>query len=207
MHLDVVKLIYELSKEEHEKHIRDLNTYWVSDLVRCLLKKDYEVKYPELSLRDIFIPYYISGTLIHKGLQSILKEKFGERVETEVEGVKEVLLPDGGKVIVKGRVDAILFSEGVRVGLEIKTSRSDLNIPHEQHLEQVMIYNWLMDLHHSLLIYITLDRVTQFSVLDKFSESEVADIIVNAKYPRYSWECNYCVYAVMCPYKRALGTK
>ncbi|MEM2757740.1 MAG: CRISPR-associated protein Cas4, partial [Sulfolobales archaeon] len=149
----------------------------------------------------------ISGNLIHRGLQGILKERFGDSVKTEVEGLKEVILPSGDRIMIRGRADAVLVSDEGNIGIEIKTSRSDINIPHEQHLEQVMIYNWLMDLNYSLLIYITLDRIAQFTIFDKFSESEIIDRITNATFPRYGWECNYCVYSVLCPYKRGQSTK
>lgn len=207
MHLDIIKLIYELSREEREKHIREHDVYWVSDLIRCSLKRDYELRYPELSLRELFIPFYISGNLIHRGLQEILKERFGNIVRTEVEESKELLLPDGSKVVIRGRADAIIFSDEGKIGLEIKTSRSDTNIPHEQHLEQVMIYNWLMDLNYSLLIYITLDRIAQFTVFDRFSEPDIVSRVVNPVFPRYAWECNYCVYSVLCPYKKSVSSK
>ncbi len=207
MRLDIVKFIYELSKEEREKHVRGQDVYWVSDLVRCSLKRDYELRYPELSLREVFIPFYISGSLIHRGLQEILKERFGDVIKTEVEEFKELLLPDGGKVVIRGRADAVIFGDEGKIGLEIKTSRSDINIPHEQHLEQVMIYNWLMNLNYSLLIYITSERVAQFTVFDRFSESDIVGRVVNPIFPRYVWECNYCVYSVLCPYKKSVSSK
>ncbi len=200
-------MIYELNKEEHEKHVREPDVYWVSDLVRCLLKKEYEMRYPELSLREIFIPYYVSGNLIHRGLQSILKERFGDSVKTEVECVKELTLPDGGKAVVKGRVDALMLVDEVKIGIEIKTSRSDANLPHEQHLEQVMIYNWMMDLNYSLLVYITPERVAQFTVFDRVSEYDVVNRITNAVFPRYVWECTYCAYSVLCPYKKHVSSR
>jgi CRISPR-associated exonuclease Cas4 len=205
--LDIVRLIYELSRDEYVRHVRESNVYWVSDLVRCLLKRNYELIYPELRMREVFIPTLISGNLIHKGLQSVLKERFGGNVSVEVEASREVVLPTGDKVVIKGRADAIVSTDEGRVGIEIKTSRSDLNIPHEQHLEQVMIYNWLMDLNYSLLIYITPDRITQFTVLDRLTEADVVDRISNPTYPRYSWECNYCTYSVLCPYKKVVSSK
>jgi len=205
--LDIVKLIYELNKEERERHVREPNVYWVTDLVRCSLKRDYEIKYPELSLREVFIPFYISGSLIHRGLQEILKERFKDSVKTEVEYFKELSLHDGSRVVVKGRADVIVSSDEGNVGVEIKTSRSDINIPHEQHLEQVMIYNWLMDLKYSLLVYITPERVAQYTVFERFSESEIIDRIVSTVFPRYVWECNYCVYSVLCPYKKSTTSK
>ena len=50
--LDIVKMIYEANKEEREKHKREENVYWVSDLVRCPLKRIYEMIYPELSAKE-----------------------------------------------------------------------------------------------------------------------------------------------------------
>lgn len=205
MTVDLIKLIYDLSKEELAKHVRESNVYWVSDLVRCLLKRDYELKYPELSLREVFTPAFIYGNMIHRGLQSMLKEVFADKVMVEVESSKEIQLPgNSSKVVIKGRADAILATDEGNVGIEIKTSRSDMNLPHDHHVDQVMIYNWLFNLKYSLLIYITPDRVTQYEVLDRVLDSEVANRILDVRYPRYPWECNYCVYSVLCPYKRTV---
>mgnify|MGYP001626194555 CR=1 FL=1 len=203
MTVDLIKLIYELSKKELSKHVREANVYWVSDLVRCLLKRDYEIKYPELGLRELFTPAFIYGSMIHRGLQSILKEIFADKVMVEVESSKEIKLPGSSeKVVIKGRADAILVTDEGNLGIEIKTSRSDMNLPHDHHVDQVMIYNWLFNLKYSLLIYITPDRVTQYEVLDRILDSEVADRVLDTRYPRYPWECNYCAYSVLCPYKK-----
>lgn len=205
MTVDLIRLLYEVSRAERAKHVRDENVYWVSDLVRCLLKRDYEIKYPELSLREIFTPTFIYGNLIHKGLQNLIREHFGDKVLIEVESFKELRIPGSSeKVIVRGRADAILMTGNDKVGVEIKTSRTDANIPHEHHIDQVMIYNWLFDLSYSILLYVTPERVTQYTVFDRALESDVIDRILNVKYPRYQWECNYCIYSVLCPYKKTI---
>jgi len=37
------------------------------------------------------------------------------------------------------------LSSGERVGIEIKTARADLSIPHEHHVDQVKTYNTMFD--------------------------------------------------------------
>lgn len=201
--VDVVKLLYEVGRSERAKHTRDAGTYWVLDLVRCLLKKDYEMRYPELSSREVFTPAFVHGSLVHRGLQSLLREVYSDRVLVEVESAKGLQAPGvGERIVIRGRADAILITDDGRVGIEIKTSRTDANIPHDHHLDQVMIYNWLFELKYSVLLYITPDRITQYTVFERATEDDIIDRITNAKYPRYQWECGYCAYAVLCPYKR-----
>jgi len=202
MVLDLVKIIYELNKAERERHVRGEGVYWVTDLVRCTLRRDYELKYPELALKELFTPAFVLGDLVHRGLQHLLKERFGNSVSTEVEVQREVSLPSGGKVVVRGRADAVLSTNGERVGIEIKTARADIGLPKEHHVDQVRIYNWLLDLNYSILLYITPDRVAQYMVIDKASEEEVISRVTDTTYPRYPWECSYCLYSVLCPYKR-----
>ena len=201
--LDIVRMIYEANKEERERHRREEGIYWVSDLVRCPLKRRYEMEYPELSAKEVFTPHFILGNLAHLGLETFLKERLGDAVSTEVEGSREVVLPDGSKVIVRGRADAIIDLGGSnKVGVEIKTARSDIGIPQQHHRDQARIYNWLFNLRATILFYITPERVTQYLVEDVATDEEVVDRILSDVAPRYSWECNYCPYTVLCPRKR-----
>jgi len=200
--IDLVKLIYQLKLKEMQEHKREENVYWVTDLVRCPLKRYYEITYPEIITSQIFTPPFIQGDLIHKGLEELLKEAFPEgKVSVEVEGEKEVVLPDGEIVTVDGRADAIVSLDNKKVGVEIKSLRSDMGIPLEHHVDQVRAYNWLFDLNYSILIYVTPERVTQYKVSDRFSEGEVIERILSNEAPRYPWECSYCPYSVLCPHK------
>jgi CRISPR-associated exonuclease Cas4 len=109
-----------------------------------------------------------------------------------------------GKAVVKGRADAIVTArDGARYGVEIKTSRSDLSLPMEHHLDQVRIYNLLFNLERSYLLYVTPERIAQYEVSERASVEEVARRILEAKSPRYPWECRYCPFAVLCPSKLA----
>jgi CRISPR-associated exonuclease Cas4 len=200
--VDLVDLIYGYIKAEKEKHKREAGVIWVSDLVRCPLKRMYEERFPEIALSEMFRPSLVLGTLLHKGLEELLRNLLREYVvQTEVEGSKEVLLESGETLLVRGRVDMLLSRGEERVAVEIKTSRSDRSIPQRHHIDQVRAYNWLLDLDRSVLLYVTPDRVTQFCVGDRMSDSEVASIVVSKKAPRYSWECSYCPYSVVCPSK------
>ena len=201
--VNIIRLLYEASKEEKEKHKREEGVYWVTDLVRCPLKRRYEITYPELTARDIFTPVFIVGNVVHWGIEWFLKDRLGEAVSTEVEGSKEVVLPNGSKVLIKGRIDVIIdMGEGIKVGVEVKTARSDTGIPQIHHRDQARIYNWLFNLNKTILLYITPERVTQYEVSDRTSEEEVISRILDMRAPRYSWECSYCPYAVLCPNKK-----
>ncbi len=201
-YINLVQLIYQLKLKEMQEHRREKNVYWVTDLVRCPLKRYYEITYPELITSQVFTPPFIQGDLIHKGLERLLKEAFPEgKVSVEVEGGKEVVLPDGKKVTVEGRADAIISSDDEKIGVEIKSLRSDVGIPLDHHVDQVRAYNWLFNLSYSILIYVTPERITQYMVSDKFSEGEVIERILSNKAPRYPWECTYCPYSVLCPNK------
>ncbi len=200
--LDLVNLLYNYVKTEREKHRREPGVLWVSDLVRCSLKRVYEERFPEIALSDMFRPSLVIGTLLHRGLEELLRNILGEvTVQAEVEGSKEVLLESGEVVVVRGRVDLLLARGDWRVAVEIKTSRSDRGIPQEHHVDQVRAYNWLLDLDRSILLYVTPDRVTQFYVDERMSDSEVASVVTSKKAPRYSWECSYCPYSIICPNK------
>ena len=166
------------------------------------------MEYPELSAKEVFTPSFILGNLAHWGIEAFLKDRLGDNVEVEVEGSRDVVLPDGRKVVVRGRADAIIrLGDGTKVGVEVKTARSDTGIPQQHHRDQARIYNWLFDLKETILLYVTPDRVTQYEVTDRVNEQEVIARILDSTYPRYSWECSYCPYAVLCPYKKSSNSK
>ncbi len=204
--LDIIKLLYEAGKEEKEKHKREEGVYWVTDLVRCPLKRVYELTYPELTAKEVFTPVFVVGNIVHWGIEWFLRERLGDAVKVEVEGSREVILPNGDKVIIKGRIDAIVdMGEGIRIGVEVKTSRSDVGIPQIHHRDQVRIYNWLFNLSKTILLYITPERVTQYEISERATDEEVISRILDTRGPRYSWECNYCAFSVLCPNKKSVN--
>jgi CRISPR-associated exonuclease Cas4 len=200
--VDLVSIIYEYSRRERERHKREEGVFWVTDLVRCPLKRVYETIYPELSLRDLFNPRLIVGTLVHRGVEGLVKELLtGFKVEVEVEGSRRVLLSDGSEVEVRGRLDVLIVGNGSREAVEVKTARSDKSIPQRHHVDQARAYNWLFDLDRVYLLYITPERISQYTVEDRMNDAEVAERIESRRAPRYQWECSYCHYSVLCPSK------
>lgn len=209
--LDLIGLLYAFFKQERAKHAREPGIYWVTDLVSCSLKRGFALKYPELELAELFNPVAVLGSFVHSGLGQLLSrvlENEGARVELEVESSLmvnlEPIVPGSGTAVVKGRADAIVVTrDGARYGIEVKTSRSDLSLPMEHHVDQVRVYNLLFNLEKSYLLYVTPERIAQFEVAERASEGELAKRILEAKAPRYAWECKYCPFAVLCPSKLA----
>jgi CRISPR-associated exonuclease Cas4 len=184
---------------------------WVTDLVSCSLKSRYSEEYPELEAPQVFDPILVTGTIIHKGLQGFLKHVLGEgkglKVEVEPEASAEVDLsqfqPGAGKVVLKGRIDAVVaLPGGERVGVEVKSMRGDAQLPLEHHVDQVRLYNLLFDLPATILLYVTPERVAQYEVRERADWREVAQRVLEPRAPRYPWECRYCPFAVVCPRKR-----
>jgi len=85
-----------LKKSEKEIH--------VTDLVRCPLKREFEIKYPEMI--TLLEPAVTLGSLIHIALEEILKNKCNAQVEVE----KKVEI---GDVTLIGKIDAIVDNVGV----------------------------------------------------------------------------------------------
>lgn len=200
----IQELLYEYRRRELEKHIRQENVYWVTDLCRCPLKRIYEFEYPELILQEIYNPSYILGDLVHLGLEELLKQLSKEGhlnydIDVEVENEKEINI-DGKKIKVRGRADILLKGDDV-LGIEIKSARGDTGMPHEHHILQCKIYSWLFDTSKFILLYITPDRVAEYEVKERASEDDIVNLIKDTRAPRWSWECRYCRFAVLCPFK------
>ncbi|RLI82907.1 CRISPR-associated protein Cas4 [Archaeoglobales archaeon] len=185
--MDVVNLLYEFERENRLK--RSEKEIHVTDLVRCPLKREFEIKYPEMI--PLLEPAITLGNLIHLALEEILKSKCNAQVEVE----KRVEI---GDVTLIGKIDAIVDD----VGIEIKYSRSGNHIPYIHHVKQVEIYNWLFELNYSVLVYVTPDRITQFTIKEKATQDQIINLMKDNTIPRYDWECNYCYFSKICPNKR-----
>lgn len=189
--------------EEFRERIRSRkpNEIWVTELISCPLKFSYLKQYPEIAEASAFTPVTIWGELTHRGFESILKELFPpEEVATEVEVSKEILVDDK-KYVIKGRVDAIYKD----IIIELKTARSDFNIPHEHHFLQLKVYLWMTGKNKGILLYITPERIAEYEVAPDLTDNDIINFIKNLitlqKAPKYEWECKYCPYSKLCPKK------
>ncbi len=180
----VVSKIYSKILQDYKDHLKDMvnpNIVYVTDLVSCSQKRIFRQKYPELIFR--FDPIALLGILVHRGLEELLKE-YG--FENEVEILREIEI-NGKKYVLKGRVDSLNETSVV----EIKTARSDLGLPHEHHIGQLQIYLNLLNKDKGVLIYITPDRIAEFSIeKEEININELLkETLENSKHPRWSWEC------------------
>jgi len=198
------KLIEYRIKELEEHQPREPNVYYVTDLVRCNQKREFELVLPKLSYTHVLRGRTFLGELVHRGLERILKEIFGDAVRVEDEGIEKERIVDvnGAKYVVRGRVDAIL---NVDTGIEIKETISDSALPFQHHVEQAMIYNWLYSFRRTILLYITPDGVFEYEVDDRMTDAEIAKRIAEKRSPRFPWECKYCEYAPICPIRKTIA--
>ena len=200
----IVERIYNHKLQDYLNHKKEENVIYVTDLVKCPLKKKYENEFRELALADFFIPSGIMGDLVHSGLQQFLQKEFN--ADVEVNGEKEVSV-NGKTVKIKGRADAIIHQkDGERVVVEIKSARADKGLPLDHHVMQLQIYLWMFEAGKGILVYVTPDRVTEYEVDEPLGDTEVLELVEEtvkvSKAPRYFWECSYCQFNVICPNKK-----
>ena len=154
-----------------------------------------------MTISQIYEPSAVLGDLLHRGLESILKEAYNAEIEVEKEKEIQAL---GKTYKIKGKADAILPDS--KTVIEIKSSRSDKGIPHLHHKLQLQIYLWLFEARNGILIYITPDRVTEYEINQPLDDSTiirlVEDTITLKNSPRFEWECKYCIFSVLCPIKK-----
>lgn len=194
----VMSIIYELRLKDFNeklKELRDPRVIYVSDLISCSHKRVFRIKFPELQFR--FEPTMILGELVHRGLEDVLRKK-GFEQEVSIEKTVEI---NGKTYVVKGRIDAFNASDGVVI--EIKTARSSQGVPHRHHILQIQIYMNMVDAKEGLLIYITPDRILEYKLIKETIDIDelVKETINDAVHPRWDWECRYCIYNKMCPYR------
>ncbi len=196
----IIEKLYEYRLRNYLKYReKERNGYiHVTRLVLCPLRKVYEDKYPEVTKHLILDPILNIGSILHEGLQKLLKEWYSN-VLIEYEVIKEFKVNEE-KFKIIGTLDAYLPDQ--KIVIEIKTARSDLGIPHEHHVKQLKIYMNLVDASRGVLIYLTPERVTEYEYSDKASDEEVIQLIRNyinlEKTPLWDWECKYCSFRVIC---------
>lgn len=200
----IVEKLYRKKLEDYLSHTKEENTLYVTDLLRCPLKIEFEKQYKELALSEVFTPATVMGDIVHSGLEEFIKSSFTDsQVEVDVE--KEVQI-NGKSVKIKGRMDAIAGINGEKVVIEIKSARADKGLPHEHHKAQLQIYLWMTGFKKGILIYITPDRITEYEITEPADEIGVIRLVEETlnktRVPRYNWECSYCVYSGICPFKK-----
>ena len=211
----IQEVLYRLQLKETEEHKPSYSEIYVTSLVQCPLKFTYSLKFPEIATAQNYQPYLILGKLVHYGLQHLLMElsrsdflKEFKLVGVEVECSKTISVDASNLpyiVHVKGRADLIVEKDGEKIVVEIKTAKGDYNIPSEHHVLQLRIYMNMLGIGKGLLLYITPERIAEIPVekpLDDFELSNLVKEFLQRKGPRYSWECSYCQYAILCPFKK-----
>ncbi len=196
----IVEEILKWKIREREKHIREPDVYYVTDLVYCPLQREYAIKFPEFDIYEINARA-IFGDIIHMGIGALLKQIYGDRVVTELDDAEalereQVVDIDGKRVRVRGRIDGIIDDV---VGVEVKSTVSTGPLPFEHHIVQAKLYNWLYPLQKTIILYITPDGLYEYEVLEKMSTPEVIQRIRDMRGPRYHWECKYCIFSKICP--------
>ncbi|MEM2498065.1 MAG: hypothetical protein QXR81_06820 [Candidatus Nezhaarchaeales archaeon] len=178
---------------ESKKHQRGPNEVYVTDLLLCGHRVKLAEKFPEVFEAENFNPVTLEGDLVHKGVQSVLKEILGDRVQVEVEGERTV-----AGVKLKGRMDAIIDG---RHGVEIKHTKGEYGIPHPHHELQVKIYRWLFNLSSAELLYVSRDGVTSIPVWESATDEEVERLVKNPPVAREEWVCRFCPFSFACSLK------
>ncbi len=192
---DITEFLYNIKKKEYFERLEELkrrDIIYVTDLVYCPKKRDFRIKFPELSFS--FDPHLITGEMIHRGLQEILEKK-GYEIEKEIEEKIEV---NGETITIKGRIDAYSPNHII----EIKTGRTGQNLPHEHHILQLKLYMSITGVKKGTLLYLTSDRMVEYKFELGKSEDILTNIVIEflkkTRVPRWEWECKLCPYNKLC---------
>ena len=187
----VPRLIRFFVDEARRRPVEDISrVVYVTDLVRCSQQAHFDRLYPDIAVYRYANHKIVEGLLIHRGLSSIFGDSSEVEREVEVDGVK-----------IRGRAD-LLLDDTI---YEFKFSNIR-NGPHGHHILQLRIYLWLFNVKKGYLVYFTSDGIYEYMVEDPISEDEVKELLrelqENKIHPRHEWECRYCIYTTLCPFKR-----
>lgn len=208
----IQEVLYRLYLKEFEEHSSaSADEIYVSSLTLCPLKFFYAIKYPDIARITCYQPYLIVGKILHYGLERLLKEIKNLNftlIDTEVNVEKRISIVRNGLpliITVKGRIDILVKEKDSLIPVEIKTAKGDHNIPSEHHVLQLKIYMNMLNASKGILLYITPDRITEYTVEGPISDYDLVKLITNfldRKGPRYPWECTWCIFNILCPNKK-----
>jgi CRISPR-associated exonuclease Cas4 len=188
---------------EQEKHQREPGVVYVTDLVECQLKREYEQVFPEVARADFFNPVTLVGDIVHKGVQAILQGFAEARFEVEGE-----MLFEG--VRIRGRADMLLDDRVV----DFKYTRSVRYIPYDHHVLQVRIYMRMFGKARGSILYVSPDGVKEVDdsinpdLSKPVTDGELRLLLEGRGTPAYpEWECSYCQWIYICPKVVSRGGK
>jgi len=172
----------------HNEIVEDLEKgkIHVSLLVRCPRYRELLKRYGHL-----FHPPTptLVGQLIHAGVREVLGHLKG--TEYEVRKEREV-----GDHVVVGTADILRPGEVIEVKY-MRSHKDDKPLPH--HLLQLRAYMWLFDKPKGRLLYISHDRICEYTVEEPMTDDEVKALLMDNSSPRWpEWECDYCEFNGFC---------
>jgi len=194
----IIDKLFKKIIEEKREHERKEDTYWVSDLVMCPQKRVYSLSFPELTF-NLNINT-ITGTILHEGLEKMIKDIFGDQALVEEEVEKTVTI-DNRTIRITGRPDVIIIDNNEKIPIEIKTVNGYSELPFEHHAEQLKVYLWLLGVRRGYLLYKLPEGFAEFVIEANVTDDDIIKYIKDGKKPRYDWECKYCPFATFCPYR------
>jgi len=192
-------LDYTNEKYGHEHEETKLH---VHDIVRCKHKSVMETMFPEF-MRSPSAHIFI-GEAIDEFVKKIIEIKredlFPDLESTEIEVSREIRLEDDGEekvITIIGKPDIVLRDAIV----EIKYSRTIEDKPLEHHVMQLKLYLFLTNKKKGYLIYVTPRGMREFVIEEEVSDDYVKELLRSWSSPRFEWECDYCHYKEICPYR------
>ena len=174
------------------------NRIHVHDLVRCKHKSELETLFPETA--STLSPILFLGEAVDEFVKMLVvtyKDKLFEKLETTTGEFEKTVNFNGKEITIIGRPD-ILLEDSV---IEIKYSRTPEDKPLEHHINQLKIYMFLTNKNKGVLVYFTPRGLREFTFEEEVKEDFIHSILETWGSPRYEWECQYCNYKEICPYR------
>ena len=180
---------------EKEKYLEDEDDkkIHVHDIIRCKYKYYLKKMFPEVTLP--IIPSIFIGESVDDFVKELAK-RIGNLESTEANIEIKVTI-DGKEKVLVGRPD-LLFEDCV---VEIKYSRDLTDKPLEHHINQLKMYLFMTGKKQGYLVYITPQGLREFTIEEQFDANSFKEFIATWKSPRYDWECEYCEFRFICPYR------
>ena len=147
-------LLLQLLKYDEEEHRKE-NTIYVTQVLQCLRRSYYEIRYG-VDLSYKLNKHILIGSAIHKYIEYLIN-KYKDRLDMYIEAEKHIEF-EYGKYRVVGRADIVTDEEI----WEIKAVSKTYKIPSLLHITQANIYAYLLQKPRIRLIYIRDNNIDEF---------------------------------------------
>lgn len=194
--MDFTKALAEHYQEKYPKEGLE-NAVYAYELTTCQRKIEYRDRFSDAAMLDRQRWPLLKGEAVDDLINNILEEDY------ITDGSMDFKIPETeGIKFIRCRPDVLALREPGNIPIEIKTTKSLRYGASKHHAIQANVYAQCWDAPFALLFYFSPDGRKYYRI-GRDMDVNIPQLIreMDAS-PRWDWECSYCPFSHLCPFKK-----